>query len=136
MPEVLGGFGSAMTRQRLWQIKMCAAGRCVICGKIRGTDGTRTHCRAHADAQSRWTAPRTRAIYRGDPSKKKANNALNFAIKKGTTSRPTACSQCGLNDTKINGHHHDYAQPLEVTWLCYVCHRKSHIDAMIKADRP
>lgn len=37
------------TRQRIWQLKRLADGKCIICGKARGPNGTKTHCRRHAD---------------------------------------------------------------------------------------
>ena len=27
---------------------------------------------------------------------------------------------------KIQGHHFDYDKPLEVTWVCFECHKQIH----------
>lgn len=60
-----------------------------------------------------------------DPIKQAAHTMVAEAIRKGIIVRPTECSVC--NDTnKIEGHHNDYYQPLEVIWLCNRCHRKLH----------
>lgn len=32
---------------------------------------------------------------------------------------------CGTSE-KVHAHHHDYAKPLEVRWLCFRCHKASH----------
>lgn len=110
-----------MTRQRRWQIKMKALGRCTQCGAFRVT---RSHCRTCADKMAQLAYPRMQAWYAADPQRKIAHNALNRAVKIGLVVRPVACSKCGKPDAKINADHHDYSQPLDVTWLCYVCHRR------------
>jgi hypothetical protein len=47
------------------------------------------------------------------------------AIRDGKLVRPTNCSECNSTH-KIEGHHDDYTQPLEVRWLCETCHKKWH----------
>lgn len=39
--------------------------------------------------------------------------------------RPTDCSQCG-STLKIEAHHPDYDKPLDVVYLCHVCHVAWH----------
>ncbi len=34
------------------------------------------------------------------------------------------CEVCG--DPKTDGHHEDYSRPLEVRWLCRLCHARAH----------
>jgi hypothetical protein len=55
-----------------------------------------------------------------------ARYKLNNEIKKGNIFRPKNCEQCGAF-AKIHGHHKDYSKPLEVNWLCSVCHAKEHL---------
>lgn len=50
-----------------------------------------------------------------------ARRALNAAVRRGELVRPDRCSRCG-EPGKIQGHHPDHSQPLEVIWLCPVCH--------------
>jgi len=57
--------------------------------------------------------------------KKKANNALNNAIRDGHIERPGECSSCGKK-CMPDGHHSDYSQPLNVKWLCRTCHVELH----------
>lgn len=39
--------------------------------------------------------------------------------------RPRACEVCG-STFRVEGHHRDYARPLEVAWLCFRHHRQEH----------
>lgn len=55
--------------------------------------------------------------------KAKAVGALNYAIRKGKLTRQP-CEECGAE--KAEGHHDDYAKPLEVRWLCRTHHRQHH----------
>lgn len=54
-----------------------------------------------------------------------ARNKLNQAVKAGHVVRGN-CSSCGT-DKDVEGHHHDYGQPLDVEWLCRPCHKKVHL---------
>ena len=50
------------------------------------------------------------------------------AIKKGELKKQP-CKICG----EINGHahHEDYSKPLEIIWLCTICHKKIHLEYKI-----
>lgn len=54
-----------------------------------------------------------------------ANWMLTNAVRDGRIEKPKKCSDCGM-ETKIHGHHEDYYKPLEVIWLCQICHKKRH----------
>ncbi len=58
-----------------------------------------------------------------DPAKHKARQLLHTAIRNGTVKRKNSCSECG---TRIDAHHADYSKPLEVKWVCSICHGKEH----------
>ena len=60
-----------------------------------------------------------------NPVKYQAHMALNNALRKGHLVRPENCSECNKVGT-IHGHHDDYRKPLEVRWLCAVCHSDWH----------
>ena len=61
---------------------------------------------------------------RRHPEKIRAHNILNTALRDGKISKDP-CFFCGTE--KVQGHHHDYSKPLDVTWLCSQCHSKFHM---------
>lgn len=66
-----------------------------------------------------------RKMRRRDPQKWSARAKLHAAVRDGALTRPDACPRCG-STTKIEAHHDDYSKPLDVHWLCFICHRKEH----------
>lgn len=60
---------------------------------------------------------------RRDPVKERARHMVNAAIATGALVREP-CLAC--DDPVVEGHHHDYDRPLEVTWLCRKHHRMAH----------
>lgn len=69
----------------------------------------------------------TRAL---DARASACHRRVRDAIKAGELVRPEFCERCGVapgmtktGAPKIQAHHHDYALPLEVEWLCTKCHR-------------
>lgn len=62
------------------------------------------------------------------PEKAKARIALGNAVRDGRVCRKP-CEVCGSD--KAEGHHEDYAKPLEVRWLCNTHHREAHRKASI-----
>lgn len=54
-----------------------------------------------------------------------AHKLVMFSIKLGFMKRPLICSECGI-DCKPEGHHEDYSKPLDVIWLCKLCHKQRH----------
>lgn len=60
-----------------------------------------------------------------NPDVANSHTKVYLAIKNGLMVRPNKCSICGLK-VKIDGHHNDYSKPLEVEWVCRVCHKDIH----------
>ncbi len=54
------------------------------------------------------------------------NQMLQDAVRAGKIQRASACSNCGTIG-KVEGHHEDYARPLDVVWLCRRCHWHHHL---------
>jgi hypothetical protein len=71
--------------------------------------------RAMANAE-RWN--------KENPAGYRAHNILNGAINRGKIIKEP-CVLCGTTE-HVHGHHKDYAQPLDVVWLCAKCHHRLH----------
>jgi hypothetical protein len=60
---------------------------------------------------------------RRNPEKTKARAAVAYALRTGKiTRRP--CEFCGTR-VRVEAHHVDYSRPLDVRWICFVCHREN-----------
>mgnify|MGYP003297129150 CR=1 FL=1 len=58
-----------------------------------------------------------------NPEKSRAHDAVKYALRTGRlTKKP--CEVCG--STKVHAHHDDYADRLNVRWLCSTHHRQHH----------
>ena len=62
------------------------------------------------------------------PKKRKAQHAVNNAVRDGRLVKANECECCGDSSRSIHGHHDDYDYPLGVRWLCPVCHQKWHAE--------
>jgi hypothetical protein len=65
-----------------------------------------------------WTNPEARR-------RKLARMAAARAMRRGRIVRPLFCTDCN-QEAELEMHHDDYAQPLQIRWLCKPCHRKRH----------
>lgn len=50
---------------------------------------------------------------------------LKSAVKSGKVVKPKICSGCGAK-ARLHGHHADYSKPIDVKWLCSICHGLQH----------
>ncbi len=60
-----------------------------------------------------------------DRIKGRARRLVYKHIMRGHIQRLNKCSKC-LKECKPEAHHDDYSKPLEITWLCRICHKKEH----------
>jgi hypothetical protein len=51
---------------------------------------------------------------------------VSDAIRKGSLTRPKACDLCSGFEGGISAHHLDYGKPMDVMWLCRICHGIAH----------
>lgn len=72
------------------------------------------------ESSARWRAR--------NPNARAAHIILGNAVRGGRIDKPVNCSCCGkfTPSRRLHGHHHDYAKPLDVTWLCDICHAALH----------
>lgn len=85
--------------------------------------------RAHREANREAEAARGRA-YRARHAEREryrrlAYNRVQQALATGRLVKPDSCERCGAGG-RIEGHHENYAEPLDVKWLCTSCHRSHH----------
>jgi hypothetical protein len=61
----------------------------------------------------------------GELFKMGARKIFQLAVKFKHIIRPEKCEKC-LKICKPHGHHEDYNKPLDVLWLCNICHNHVH----------
>ena len=102
-------------------------------------EATNANSHKYAVTHRKQLARRQRDYYRRNPERCSAINrrvaakhperataytAVHCALAKGMLIRPTACRVCG--DKNPQAHHADYTKPLDVEWLCPLCHNTVH----------
>lgn len=118
---LIGGYresGKLAQSRRKWRQseKGKLAGR-----RERQSESTRRTKRKYAHSPAGLKAQR--AARRRNPQKRSARVAVNNAIRDGRLTR-LPCEHCG--NPKSQAHHSDYSRPLDVTWLCFRCHKNQH----------
>lgn len=76
----------------------------------------------------------TRQYEKENPEKINAQRKVRRAIKSGKLIRSHFCQIC-KKEAKTHGHHEDYSKPLEVIWMCSVCHLYHHQKYRMHAER-
>jgi hypothetical protein len=69
-----------------------------------------------------------------NPEKIKAQRKVRIEIKSGRMIRPDVCEVCN-KVSKTHGHHENYNKPLEVIWMCSICHLYHHQNSRFHAER-
>jgi len=95
---------------------------CVVCGGALRPPGYSGRPGKYCSDRCRWAYWTSR---RTDDRRTRARRVLHQAVLRGKIAKPDACEQCGAGG-QIDGHHHDYALPLAVAWLCRQCHELRH----------
>lgn len=118
--------------------KRCTLNDCREYGKKNCQKRTKRN-RAWRNANAGWDAARKREWRKNNPGahipymkryreqnpqKIKAREAVRQAIRRGDLSRGI-CRDCGTAKN-VHAHHADYSRPLDVIWLCAVCHGELH----------
>jgi len=113
--------------------KMMADGHLGKCKKCTKNDSTnhrnnniekiRDYDRKRGNRQSKGYLKEYRDKY---PNKYSAHLIVGNAIRDKKLFRKP-CEVCG-SQNNIHGHHDDYLEPLNVRWLCPICHKKWHTE--------
>jgi len=88
--------------------------------KVREYDRSRARLPHRVNARRQYSA----RYEAENPDRKVANTAVNNAVRQGRLKKQP-CAFCS-SDHEVEAHHHDYAKPLDITWLCRPCHRRFH----------
>lgn len=56
----------------------------------------------------------------------RAHYLVNQAVKTGRLIPAERCEHCGEAYGRMQAHHDDYSKPLDVRWLCVICHKRTH----------
>jgi hypothetical protein len=113
--------------------------RCSVCEEIKPKTefdkspykrGWAYKCKSCQKDYKRWHYLKNKDDYRTKSKHRSLNSVktkavaqVNSAIAAGKLTRKP-CEKCGAE--KAEGHHDDYAKPLEVRWLCRTHHRRWH----------
>lgn len=100
--------------------------------KLQDRERRRTWGENNREYLIQWMRSRdkeARAIYNRqrklDRTQAKTHEAVRKALRRGDLVKPTKCSRCGL-PKRLHAHHDDYSKPLDVMWLCQICHGLRH----------
>lgn len=72
-----------------------------------------------------------------NPTGVNARRVVEAAKAAGVLRNPGVCYGCGCTseEHRIEAHHHDYSQPLEVVWLCTPCHSRMDMQRRAHENR-
>jgi hypothetical protein len=105
-----------------------AAQICIACDRVFPAPQYRKRLAQHCSLRCVSRA-RGRRLWReaSNPQLKvKAHRIYQRALHDGRLERPMFCDSCRGTGI-IQGHHTDYARPLDVAWLCARCHLAWHL---------
>ena len=107
-------------------------GKCIDCTKSDAT----THRNANLEKIRKYDRDRakhpdrianaieiTRAARLKDKRYMQCHNAVARAVRKGVIEKKH-CEVCSAE--KTHAHHDSYNKPLDVIWLCAICHKERH----------
>ena len=60
-----------------------------------------------------------------NPEKVIAHAAVKNMVRRKGFEKPSKCELCG-DESRLDGHHHDYSMVEDVEWLCRRCHNGRH----------
>lgn len=91
----------------------------------RHQEAYRERVRGYYRRDIEYSHQRIKRYAQSHPERNSAHCKVRDALKSGLIIKPKSCSKCNKIG-EVEGHHEDYARPLEVKWLCSVCHSDLH----------
>jgi len=127
--------------ERSWlpMLNQCSTPNCSWLAMARGLCHT-CYCRDYTERNKEKERQRKRAYgiarraHNPDYSKTRAvaypiqtaaRRILRNAVRGGRLQKAQQCQGCG-SASLLHGHHADHSQPLNIEWLCSVCHGQRH----------
>lgn len=101
-------------KKAMRELRVAAHERVCAYDRARSKDPVRSKRVQESFRRRRQTIPSESVKY-------KARTRLNNALRDGRILKDR-CAKCG-GTVDVQAHHHDYSKPLDVVWLCFVCHR-------------
>jgi hypothetical protein len=74
------------------------------------------------------------AYKKANRDKTKMHSRIFRAVHSGKITKTIHCQLCWDLEVELHGHHEDYGEPLEVIWLCRMCHRIVHLQKTVGAS--
>lgn len=102
-----------------------------VCGATKPVADFNTRPDRPSGYRSECRKCQYRRQYKGQKRKKRkphvarAYNISHYAKRKGNVVPAKACQGCG-NVGRLQMHHPDYGEPLNIVWLCAKCHTAEH----------
>lgn len=99
--------------------------------RLKNIDCIRAYDRERAKnpERAKLNAELTKLWRNKDKRRVKCHSTVSRAIKSGDLIRKP-CIEC--KNEKSQAHHEDYEKPLDVIWLCQICHSKRHQEILRK----
>lgn len=61
-----------------------------------------------------------------------AQKTVQYHVNAGNLDKPTSCSICGIKGKRIEAHHENYLEQLDIIWVCSKCH---HVLDKLRRER-
>lgn len=109
------------------ECKACTRAR-VIANRAKNVEYYRAFDRARGSSPRRKAQfiAKQRRMRAANPNMQLAHGRLRRAVINGIIAKGQRCEGCGK--LPVQAHHDDHSKPLEVMWLCPVCHAGRHAE--------
>lgn len=118
--------GKAVQKKRQDRYAGSEKGRATLKRYVQSEEGKAVRARYGQTPQYKESIKKRGIKYNfRNPEKILAHKKLSYAVRSGKIDKPKNCSRC-CAEGKLDGHHEDYSKPLDVVWVCRLCHSEIH----------